>query len=60
MSCFNAKVSHTSRDYQHMNDNDYSHTTKPFPGVLGAAMGPPIHGSTFGGTFNGMIIVLLN
>ena len=51
----NAKVSHTSRDYQHMNDNDYSHTTKPFPGVLGAAMGlPPISWmGTFGGTFNG-------
>ena len=51
----NAKVSHTSRDYQHMNDNDYSHTTKPFPGVLGAAMGlPPISfQGTFGGTFNG-------
>ena len=51
----NAKVSHTSRDYQHMNDNDYSHTTKPFPGVIGAAMGlPPISWQgTFGGTFNG-------
>lgn len=51
----NAKVSHTSRDYQHMNDNDYSHTTKPYPGVLGAAMGlPPISWTgTFGGTFNG-------
>tara|TARA_B110000008_G_C16936070_1_gene550622 strand:- start:40 stop:1863 length:1824 start_codon:yes stop_codon:yes gene_type:complete len=38
-----------------MNDNDYSHTTKPFPGVLGAAMGlPPISWQgTFGGTFNG-------
>ena len=51
----NAKVSHTSRDYQHMNDNDYSHSTKPYPGVLGAAMGlPPISWmGTFGGTFNG-------
>ena len=51
----NAKVSHTSRDYQHMNDNDYSHSTKPYPGILGAAMGlPPISWmGTFGGTFNG-------
>ena len=51
----NAKVSHVARDYYHMNDNDYSHTTKPFPGVLGAAMGlPPISWQgTFGGTFNG-------
>ena len=50
-----ARVSHVSRDYFHMNDNDYSHTTKPFPGVLGAAMGlPPISWQgTFGGTFNG-------
>ncbi|MDA7787138.1 TonB-dependent receptor [Gammaproteobacteria bacterium] len=50
-----ARVSHVSRDYFHMNDNDYSHTTKPFPGVLGAAMSlPPISWQgTFGGTFNG-------
>ena len=51
----NAKVSHVARDYYHMNDNDYSHTTKPFPGVLGAALGlPPISFmGTFGGEFNG-------
>ena len=50
----NAKLSHTSRDYFHMNDNDYSHTTKAYPGVL-ASMGlPPISWQgTFGGTFNG-------
>ena len=51
----NAKVSHVSRDYFHMNDNDYSHSTKPYPGVLGAALGlPPISWTgTFGGSFNG-------
>ena len=50
----NAKVSHTSRDYFHMNDNDYSHTTKPFPGILASLGLPPISWQgTFGGTFNG-------
>ena len=50
----NAKLSHTSRDYFHMNDNDYSHTTKAYPGIL-ASMGlPPISWQgTFGGSFNG-------
>ena len=50
----NAKVSHTSRDYFHMNDNDYSHSTKPYPGILASLGLPPISWQgTFGGTFNG-------
>jgi len=50
----NAKLSHTSRDYFHMNDNDYSHTTKPFPGILASLGLPPISWQgTFGGSFNG-------
>ena len=50
----NAKISHTSRDYFHMNDNDYSHSTKPYPGILASLGLPPISWQgTFGGTFNG-------
>ena len=30
----NAKYSYNTRDYNHMNDNDYGYTETPFPGVL--------------------------
>lgn len=50
----NAKISHTSRDYFHMNDNDYSHSDKPYPGILASLGLPPISWQgTFGGSFNG-------
>ena len=40
----NVKYSYGTRDYFHMNDNDYGYTSDPLPGVLGnAGMGlPPI------------------
>ena len=34
-----AKYSYTTRDYYHMNDNDYGYTTDPLPGVLAGAVG---------------------
>ena len=50
----NVKLSHTIRDYFHMVDNDYGHTTKTFPGILAGLGLPPVSFSgTFGGTFNG-------
>ena len=30
----NAKFSYQTRNYYHMNDNDYSHSDDPFPGIL--------------------------
>ena len=50
----NVKLSHTIRDYYHMVDNDYGHTTKTFPGILAGLGLPPVSFTgTFGGTFNG-------
>ena len=50
----NVKLSHQIRDYYHMVDNDYGHTTKTFPGILAGLGLPPVSFSgTFGGTFNG-------
>jgi iron complex outermembrane receptor protein len=48
------KLTHTIRDYFHMGDNDYSHSERPFPGIL-AAYGLPAVSfpATFGGNFNG-------
>jgi hypothetical protein len=52
-----AKVSYQKRFYYHMNDNDYSHTTAPLPGILNAQLGALIPSiewmGSFGGTFNG-------
>tara|TARA_B100000767_G_scaffold122781_1_gene116946 strand:- start:11284 stop:14193 length:2910 start_codon:yes stop_codon:yes gene_type:complete len=49
-----AKVSHNTRDYFHMVDNDYSHSTKPYPGILSAFGLPPVSfNANFGGNFNG-------
>ena len=52
-----AKVSYQTRFYYHQNDNDYSHTTEIFPGILNAQVGALIPSiewmGTFGGTFNG-------
>ena len=52
-----AKVSYQKRFYYHMNDNDYSHTTAPLPGILNAQLGALIPSiewmGTFGGNFNG-------
>jgi outer membrane receptor protein involved in Fe transport len=49
-----AKISHNIRDYFHMVDNDYSHSTKAYPGILASRGLPPISFSgTFGGVFNG-------
>jgi outer membrane receptor protein involved in Fe transport len=49
-----AKISHNITDYFHMVDNDYSHSTKSYPGILASKGLPPVSFSaTFGGTFNG-------
>ena len=49
-----AKISHNVRDYFHMVDNDYSHSTKAYPGILASRGLPPVSFSgTFGGNFNG-------
>ena len=47
----NVKYSYGTRDYQHMNDNDYSHTDAPWMGVLAAQV--PIGPISFEGCFGG-------
>jgi len=47
----NVKYSYGTRDYQHMNDNDYSHTDTPYLGVLAAQV--PLGPLSFEGCFGG-------
>jgi iron complex outermembrane receptor protein len=47
----NVKYSYSTRDYQHMNDNDYSHTDNPYLGVLAAQV--PLGPLSFEGCFGG-------
>ena len=47
----NVKYSYGTRDYQHMNDNDYGHTDNPFLGVLASQV--PIGPLSFEGCFGG-------
>ena len=47
----NVKYSYGTRDYQHMNDNDYGHSDNPFLGVLASQV--PIGPLSFEGCFGG-------